>query len=175
MLGVKFYEASGYYAPVALAPNEITFTGGDKHATNYHTLVGVNGLKVTSPKIILEIIKRAGKLFGSPSFSKFLVLNKSRNSFRSRLHFEFLEDTAEFIRTGKRRMSIRMWMSLLCVGSSKIDKKHKEETVYSMKLGKPSELTLANWVKREEGLVDLIYTMYIIFGEYTVHCYSDLY
>ena len=173
MVGVNIYECSGFVSPKSFKEcnNENyaydKWTAGDNDATNYHTLIGLTGLKVADPKKIIEILKTAVRLFGSEALTPFVMVNMRKQQFASELHFEFLQDTLGYIRTGKRKMNIRMWMQLLSVKRGKLSKKYISANAYTMKPECYRNLGIREWVSHDDGLVDLVYSLYIIFGKYT--------
>ena len=173
MAGLRIFESSGYVSPKVMgigSPEDFQhdrWFAGDDDATVYHTLIGITGLKVANPAKIIEILKKAKYLFGDIHLDRFFQVNVLRNQFYSDLHYEFLEDTINYIRTGKRKMNIRMWQQLLSVKRGKLSKKYTSKTAYSMKPECYRHLSLQQWVSPDDGLMDLVYTLYIIFGKYT--------
>lgn len=172
-MALRIFEPSGFVSRKPIQPlKPITadmdrWVEGDIHATNYHTQVGASGVVSMSPKDIINLLKHTVSLFGSLSLHDFFYLNFTRNEFYSDLHYEFLKDTVDFIKTGKRSMRIHTWMQMLSVPKKKISKKYVGNTTYTMKSDYYRNLTIQQWIGQDDGFVDLIYSLYIIFGKYT--------
>lgn len=94
---------------------------------------------------------------------------------------EFLEDTINFIHTGKREMSVDNWKPLLETSEAL----HKAGQLYRVKrerfsypVAYPMSECLSRWCAHHNGLQDMVCTLDILFGEMTVnadkHCESEM-
>ena len=109
--------------------------------------------------------------FGTHDFYEWCITQLS-SPYLSSLHKQFINDTFNFIDTGKRNVSVESWVSLLY--------RNKQEQTKSTELrlhqffGLKDRLNnrrithicdiVNNWVKHEGGFNDLVYTCYILFG-----------
>lgn len=98
------------------------------------------------------------------------------------MHKEFLIDTLRFIKTGERKVSIESWYRIIDPRPININDKLPEfvPSVYintcahhldHYKFNKlPMKISnvLANWTSHRHGFIDLIYTLAVIYGEYTL-------
>lgn len=172
-MALRIFEPSGFVTrkPLSVlnpsADDWDRTVAGDAKAGMYHTLIGANGVTSMSPSDILAMLRHIVPLFGSLNLHNFFYLNFTRNEFYSDLHYEFLKDTVEFIKTGKRSMSIRTWMQLLSVPRGKMSKKYVGNTTYTMKPNYYQSLSIQQWISQDNGFVDLVYSLHIIFGKYT--------
>ena len=170
MRAVKIWGNSGFVTPLGYSnghyPRHDQWLLGDDDCTNYHTLPGISFANHLDAKKILEIVRKAVSLFGGERLENFIHTNLLRNQFKSDLHFKFLVDTIDFIKTGVRSMNIQMWMQLLSVPTQSIDKKLQAKSTYTMKPDYYRGASISNWLQHQGGLQDLIITLYIIFGKY---------
>lgn len=139
---------------------------GDEQVNDFSATPSLQLIDKTNPKLIIEIAKKAVELFGNNNLYSFVQANLLHNRFKSDLHWEFLKDTLEFIKTGKRSMSIGTWKSLLVLENNKLSRTHAPKTTYSMNSAEYSGATIQKWLTQDNGLADLTYSMYIIFGRY---------
>lgn len=166
----RHFASSGFASPVDRRPvfaEGVRWGEGEDDMMEFQAMVGANGLAITGPARILDVLRKAVELFGGNCLKRFFLLNVRERRFKSHLHYEFLMDTAEFIKTGKRGMSILHWHSLLTVPGNSITKKDKAKTTYTMKSEVLNGLTIQNWIRHDHGIEDLIMSMAIIFGTYT--------
>lgn len=173
MAAVRVWSNSGYVTPMSsrqsmgnLGTCVEVIMKGDEDCSTYHTLPGVSFIKHLAPKKTIEIARKAVYLFGGINLYGFITLNLMRNQFKSDLHFKFLEDTINYINTGKRSVNIQMWMQLLSAPSKSFSKKLQAKTTYTMKSDYYRNACLTKWLAHEGGLQDLIIALYIIFGNY---------
>lgn len=170
MRAVKIWTGSGFVSPLFHVNGEYPRTDvrvdGDDDATFYHTLPGLTFRNYMDAKKTIEIARKAVSLFGGTDLFNFIHANMQYNRFKSDLHYRFLQDTLEFIKTGKRGMSIHTWMSLLSVKEETLTKKVVAKTAYSMKSDLYRNVSVMQWLSHEGGLQDLVISLYIIFGKY---------
>ncbi len=163
--------ASGGYTTfdTSLRPGYVDYhdwRSGDEQVNDFAITPSLEIIDKTHPELILEIVKKAVQLFGSNNLYSFVQANLLYNRFKSDLHWEFLKDTIQFIKTGKRSMSMSTWQSLLVLPNGKLSKTHSPKTTYSMNPSEYSGATIQKWLTQDNGLADLTYSMRIIFGRY---------
>ena len=170
MRTVKLWQASGFVSPLLHVNGEYPrcdeWMEGDDDATTYHTLPGLTFRNYMDAKKTIEIARKAVSLFGGTDLFNFIHANMQYNRFKSDLHYRFLQDTLEYIKTGKRSMSIHTWMSLLSVKEKTLTKKQAPKTAYSMKSDLYRNVSVMQWLTHDGGLQDLVLSLYIIFGKY---------
>lgn len=170
MRAVKIWGSSGFVTPIVHIHGEYPkfdqWVDGDDDASVYHTLPGLTFRNFTDAKKTIEIARKATSLLGGTDLFNFVHSNLQYNRFKSDLHYRFLNDTIDFIKTGKRTMSILMWMQMLSVPSERISKKHAAKTAYTMKSDCYRNISVMKWLSHEGGLQDLVISLYIIFGKY---------
>lgn len=166
----KLYAESGTIVAIPVAANTLgrnDYTIGDKEASELPSIIGLSGLKIANASDTIRVIKLAKRLFGGNSLCPFFGLNFTHNHFKSQLHYEFFVDTCNYIITGKRAMSIRMWTQQLTSKGYGNRGDYSSEFTYTMKSHERPLCTLSNWLSHKDGIVDLVFTMYILFGAYT--------
>ena len=170
MRAVKVWQNSGFVSPLihlnGMYPKYDEWCEGDTDASVYHTLPGLTFRNYADAKKTIEIARKAASLFGGVDLFGFIQTNLQRGYFKTDLHFRFLQDTVEYIKTGRRNMSIHTWMQLLVVPGQSISKKHLAKTAYSMKSDSYRNVSVMQWLTHEGGLQDLVLSLYIIFGKY---------
>lgn len=120
-----------------------------------------------------QILKLALEAFGTKSFYDWCVL-QSDSPYMSEMHKRFLNDTFNFIETGKRSVNILSWMKLITV---KELSKNDEVPVYQYQkfFGMTSPIQfrrehnlstiLTLWVSQPGGFDDLVGSLHIFFGD----------
>ncbi len=171
MQPVNIWGSSGYVSPIILRRGCVNdgfdvWIDGDSDASTFHTLPGLTFRNSLNGEQILAVARKACELFSGSDLFSFIHANMMYNRFKTDLHYRFLDDTINFIKTGKRGMSIFTWMQLLIVPSKSFTKKVAPKTTYSMKLDCYRGVSVMRWLKHDGGLQDLIISLYIIFGKY---------
>lgn len=121
------------------------------------------------------VIRIALRSFGTMSLSNWLLANLRSPAF-SQLHADFVSDTINFVRTGKRVYPIQTWERMIHPGANDPNKPSDYTREAYSNLGCSSAVDLIRcdttmldfihqWVCRHKGFVDLLYTLNILFGE----------
>lgn len=111
-----------------------------------------------------EVFRTCAKLFGD--FQRWLVLQAVYNDNVYDLNFRFLLDTVQFIREGRRDMSVFTWNDLLLeypetqvgvAGPRRLDE---------FKLSDPKEFSnvIGQWCSKENGFEDMLCTAHVLYG-----------
>lgn len=171
MQPVKIYGSSGFVAPLHQRPGGRRqdfdlWLDGDSDASIFHTLPGLTFRNSLDGAKTIEIGRKASELFGGTELFDFVNKNLLFNRFKSDLHYRFMCDTIEYIQTGKRSMSIHTWQQLLVSPNGSLTKKVHTKTAYSMKSDCYRNISVMQWLSHEGGLLDLVISLYIIFGKY---------
>lgn len=134
-----------------------------------------------------NIIKVAYQMFGNNPFVTWLQL-QNKYALVNSLHKKFIDETLDYLSLGKDRYtSLSQWISLLNVNVNKTDTillsslteeqqsdggilyfyinniKERYDVTYQMKQDFTN--TLSSWLNNRDGYLDLLFTMYIIFGD----------
>lgn len=137
------------------------FSGGDGavemlYDVNLARTVNTEGWDYRS-----KVISEGARLLGG-DFKYFLAYNASMNDRVYGLNFEYLVDTANFIRTGRRKLSNTTWIELL------LEKPEPSLGIANQKrylsVHKEDSLTLGQWLAQPDGFEDFLTTLHILFG-----------
>ena len=121
-----------------------------------------------------KILNNALSAFGTESFLEWILLQESNPNLTD-MHRRFINDTLNFITTGKRAMNVQTWGNLIRVR----DVTSRDSTPEIVKdkffnLSQPIQFrnkgtfveVLPRWVVREGGFADLACTLHVFFGDY---------
>jgi hypothetical protein len=120
-----------------------------------------------------KILIAAMQAMGTKSFLEWCLLQNS-NPYFTEMHKRFMNDTFNFIETGKRSVNVLSWMNL--VVAKQANSKDQEMVFQYPKffgLQQPIQYrndqkfisTLAKWTSQPNGFDDLVGTMHIFFGD----------
>lgn len=146
--------------------NEVVMSSGDVPVGLLYQLLMDQGVNHQSwDHFYAPVLKSALRLFGD--FGQWLVL-QNQNPNLVGYSREFLKDTLDFIRTGKRSIGVHLWMDLIADGG---DLHHPRAVPFKL-LSTPiqanaSEATvqvLHSWISRHNGLEDLLVSLHLLFG-----------
>lgn len=120
-----------------------------------------------------QILKTAIEAFGTDSFYDFCKI-QTQSPYFTDMHKRFLNDTFNFILTGRRTLNIFSWMKLI---EFKIPQSSEEQVEYNIgeffNLNKPltfrRDPSILNaiqcWVSNANGFDDMLGTLHIFFGD----------
>lgn len=119
-----------------------------------------------------EILISALTAFGTEDFLAWINL-QSENPYSTQNHYRFINDTLQFIKTGKRALNIQHWLILLNGVDPKADNKvsiRSDEyfgTTLPLHQRQPTRLKhhIVKWVSNPGGFEDLLGTMHVLFGD----------
>lgn len=120
-----------------------------------------------------QILKIALEAFGTRSFLDWCILQEG-NPYMTEMHKRFMNDTFNFIRTGRRSVNILSWMNLISVrelNSHDEDPSYNYQEYFGLSLPiqfrRETDLssTIASWVSHPGGFDDLVGTLHIFFGD----------
>ena len=130
-----------------------------------------------------EKILIAGKYYLADANGSFYswINDQLKSDKLTAMHKEFLIDTLRFIKTGTRKVSIESWYRIIDPRPIGINDKlpaftpslyvnncSYESTNYHYdKLPMKISNVLAEWTSHRHGFIDLIYSLAVIYGEYT--------
>lgn len=123
-----------------------------------------------------RIFKEAFKLFSGNHFYFWYQAQKASPLFGD-YHQRFLEDTLQYLYTGKRELSVQAWDSLLSLSTETEDNVQDSRKVlefFGDHVTGEGEKTPRNrstvdvlqlWWSKPAGVGDLLYTLHILFGD----------
>jgi len=118
-----------------------------------------------------KVLRVALNAFGTTSFYEW-VLMQIKGPSTGDLHMRFLQDTLEFIDTGKRNLNLHAWAAMLSMSPITHNETENEGQfnwffITGDKL--PKNMTVIDviqrWCGQENGFADLIQTLHVLFGE----------
>lgn len=106
----------------------------------------------------------AARVFGD--FEKWLMLQLTVNDRVYDLNLRFLEDTIQYIRTGRRATSVENWLMLV------LDNQEPQDGVACLARARASvpfkagefDNFIADWCQWPDGFDDMVCTMHVLFG-----------
>lgn len=112
--------------------------------------------------------------FGTTSFLDWLILQE-KSPYLTDIHQRFINDTLNFIQTGRRGMSIVTWKSFIRVREVNAgDTTPALNTRSYFNINGPVDTraqkfslveNINAWVRQEGGFEDLLFTLHILFGD----------
>jgi hypothetical protein len=120
-----------------------------------------------------QILKIAMQAFGTKSFLDWCIL-QTENPYMTEMHKRFLNDTFNFIDTGKRSVNLLSWMNLISVRELKAhDETPEYQYIKYFGMSEPLHFrrntdlisNIITWVSRPGGYEDLVGTLHIFFGD----------
>lgn len=130
---------------------------------------------IDSPEFRIRALRVAIEAFGISSFLYWFTL-QYKNNVSGSLHNDFLLDTLKFIKIGSRSMSVENWSALITITDETDTIGHPGDKVkdfFGVNKDSPLELARENinltevlqkWCSQPNGLLDLINTLHILFG-----------
>ena len=111
-----------------------------------------------------RVIAQCSKLFGN--FRSRLLLQLVSNDYIYGLNLEFLRDTVQYIRTGRRSMSVFNWQELLLEHPDNHSGTAGPQRVAEFGLGNIKEFDnfIGEWCSKEGGFEDMLCTAHVLFG-----------
>lgn len=120
-----------------------------------------------------RVLKAALSAFGTKSFFDWCQLQNESPYFTD-LHRRFLNDTFEFIKTGKRTMAVGTWASIIRprpIASMDRNTEYKVTEYFRLNQGsllrRPFGITdtVVGWTSQPGGVEDMVATLHILFGD----------
>lgn len=135
------------------------------HRSNYTTFTNNESFAYKR-----EVIKTCIRLYGN--FYNWLTYQLTQNRFIYGVNQEFLIDTLWYIKTGERKMMLPVWESIIAqypdmegVKSVRLDDTMVENFLNNKTSANPYSDYIAEWTSHVDGLSDMIYTTYLLFGK----------
>lgn len=125
-----------------------------------------------------KILQTALSAFGTSSFYEWCLL-QTQNPYSTDMQKRFINDTFNFIRTGKRSVTISSWLTLVNVSneasSTQDDVQIQIEDFFGTRLPihaqteKQVSATICRWLANRNGFEDLVGTLHVFFGDKDLH------
>ena len=152
---------------------ELRFVISNKNVETLWMQVTLGQLFTTNSEVREKILTNALIAFGTESLLEWFSLQE-KNPNMTDMHRRFLNDTLNFITTGKRAMNLLQWPHLIEVrelkGSDATPVLKTAEffrTTESLQMRPDDRLTaiIPRWVSNAGGFEDLLGTLHILFGD----------
>ena len=115
---------------------------------------------------VIDTIEIAIHAFGTNSFKSWYIA-QHKSPVTTALHIRFLNETIDFILTGERRTNVFTWLNLLACTENTGNYTLVDSTVLN-KIDSGGIKTIKElliiWLRKENGLNDLIMSLFILFG-----------
>jgi hypothetical protein len=117
-----------------------------------------------------KILKCALAAFGTGQLYTWIVAQEKSN-FHTGYHRQWIEETLEYVLTGKRRQyTENVWFSLIVLGDSDRAKLQSSTVIQQVMPGGPYHtLSIADfitmWAQADRGIDDMIASLHILFGK----------
>lgn len=151
------------------AANKATISNNVIFALHQRSIFG--SIDLDLPVFREKVIQAALGAFGTQSFLDWAEL-QLKSPYLSDLHVRFLNDTFEFIQTGKRAVSVHNWDSLLTPQAASIPTRStpykymeycRMQQVLPYRNPATVSGTVLNWLCQPEGFTDMLNSLYILF------------
>lgn len=164
-------------------PNPITVVDGDVTVDDLYKIYLSGRVNHQGWRFRKEVINAAARLFRN--FPFFINLQRD-NPHLYGYNYDFLQDTVNYIATGKRRLSIQAWKELMSEHMPPSGD-YKTRTVFVVVpeakylLNSSTGDVISKWCQNQNGIEDLLLTMVILFGRVwnpikeTVQLHADYY
>lgn len=116
----------------------------------------------------LDVIETVATLYGN--FYRFLAYQFNYNYLMHGLNLDFLEDTLQFISTGRRDFSLLTWKELVSrnpdyiVRTNGHEQWHRAKSNFRIKKDTDLNHYISMWCSQTGGFEDMLYTTWILFG-----------
>lgn len=114
-----------------------------------------------------KILKIALNAFGASDFHQWVSIQMSGPSTGD-IHMDFLQDTLNFIDTGRRRMNLHTWTTMLSMTEITHNETPDEgQFAWFFKGNRNVKLVdvIQRWCGQPNGFADLAQTLHVLFGE----------
>lgn len=125
-----------------------------------------------------KILQTALKAFGTMSFYEWCLL-QVENPYATDMQKRFINDTLNFIQTGKRSVTIASWLTLVNVvdeaSSTGSEVQIQIEEFFGTRLpihaqaDKQLDKIICRWLTNRNGFEDLVGTLHVLFGDKELH------
>lgn len=135
------------------------------HRSNYTTFINNESFQYRK-----EVIEACIRLYGN--FYQWLNYQLTENRFIHGTNQDFLIDTLWYIKTGERRMMLPVWESIITqypdmegVKPARLDDTMVENFLNNGSRSYPYSNYITEWTSHPDGIYDMIYTTYLLFGK----------
>lgn len=154
-----------YSGGQAKAAQRFTMRHGDPRVHELYLIFTNEPKQAVTWPFRKKVIDLAQLLFAG-NFNWFI--RQDTNALITDQNYMFLLDTVRFIATGRRRMSIYTWPTLLSykvpLGNSVDSRNEISKLFIELALETDVNVVLAKWLSHKGGFDDLMYTLNMLFG-----------
>lgn len=170
--GVTYIKHDAYHKLIISKP--------DKKIADLHKSGYTNSVNCDSFEFKRETISNCIRLYGN--FYRWLEFQLLHNRFVYDINQEFLLDTLWYIKTGERKMMLPVWESILNqypdIGEPK-PIRYNDSTIESFMNSPDNRINtfsnyIAEWTSHSDGIYDMLYTTYLLFGNADVSTLNKL-
>lgn len=148
----------------------ITRGAGDTEVDRLYKELTADSPKVSSWEFRVDAMRAAKRLFGINLAS--WISNQVESEYVTEQARAFIIDTLSFMRTGQRSIHPRNWVDILIIDPVALTHIPKRPLVPAYSLLKSEYQAdfnyIESWLKQPDGLLDLVYSLYIVFGSSSV-------
>lgn len=152
------------YATYRRGAESVIMSEGDATVDTLYDLYANRLVNTTAWTYRKRVLDAALRLFGK--FDQWLLVQSENANLRG-FNLEFIQDTLDFIRTGKRRMSLTTWIELLHeqddVQQGSPDAR-EGKNYFTLQAGEDTVQLLQHWCSQPGGFQDLVTTLHVMFG-----------
>jgi hypothetical protein len=153
------------FATASPSGQNIVISEGDSTVVTLYELYVNRLTNTTSWMYRKRVLQAALRLFGR--MDEWLY-TQSGNAHARGYNLEYIQDTLDFIRTGKRELSNETWIELLHeqddVQQGALDARGPK-SFFALKAGEDTPQLLQRWCAQPGGFQDLICTLHVLFGK----------
>lgn len=142
----------------------VVMSEGDATVVTLYDLFVNRMVDTTSWTYRKRVFQAAQRLFGR--FDQWLLVQSENANLRG-YNLEFIQDTLNFIRTGKRELPLTTWIELLHEQSDVQQGAPDARTgksYFTLQAGEDTAQLLQKWAGQPGGFQDLVCTLHVMFG-----------
>lgn len=160
-----YSDARDYSGGQYKAAQRFTMRQGDPQVHELYLIFTNEPRKAVTWEFRKKVIDLAQTLFDG-NFNWFI--RQDTNAMITDQNYFFMLDTVRFIATGRRRMSIYTWPTLLSynvpIGSTVDSRSEISKLFIELALETDTTTILSKWISHKNGFDDLMYTLNMLFG-----------
>ena len=145
---------------------EMVFREGIPEVVSLYREFTEPGAKVNNWQFKRKVINLAMRLFNNGGTNWFLRADE--DSSIQEYNYEFILDTVRYIATGRRRISMHAWPSLMSAHDpNAIRKEHMaiRKLFSELALNVSTTELIQRWCSHKDGVYDLMFTLNLMFGD----------
>lgn len=153
------------YATASPSGQNVVVSEGDSTVVTLYELYVNRLVNTTQWQYRKRVLEAALRLFGR--FDNWLYVQSDNAQVRG-YNIEYILDTLNFIRTGRRELSNETWIELLHeqddVQQGSLDAPGPK-SFFALQAGEDTSQLLQRWCSHPNGFQDLVCTLHVLFGK----------